>query len=167
MKASQNQYAETLLRTLGLAETPASGTVDAGRLAVRRVLEGWGIQADALVQSDGSGLSRYNFLTAATLATILDRMYRDPRHRQPWLDAMAVGGVDGTLERRFKGTAVSGRLRAKTGTLSNVRALSGYLPAADGEQLIFVIVLNNVTAPSPQLNAVADGIVLRLAAFTR
>jgi D-alanyl-D-alanine carboxypeptidase/D-alanyl-D-alanine-endopeptidase (penicillin-binding protein 4) len=167
MKASQNQYAETLLRALGRTEPAAEGTVEAGRVAVQRVLQAWGITPDALVQADGSGLSRYDYVTAGTLATILDRMHREPRHRQPWLDALAVGGVDGTLERRFKGTVASGRLRAKTGSLSNVRALCGYVPAASGESLIFVVVLNHVTATSRELNAVTDGIVLRLAAFGR
>jgi D-alanyl-D-alanine carboxypeptidase/D-alanyl-D-alanine-endopeptidase (penicillin-binding protein 4) len=167
MKASQNQYAETLLRALGRTDSAGEGTASAGRAAVRHVLEGWGIPPETLVQADGSGLSRYNLVTAGTLAAIHDRMYGDARHRQAWLDALAVGGVDGTLGRRFERTAAEGRLRAKTGTLSGVRALSGYVPAASGELLIFVVLLNNVTATSAELNAISDAIVLRLAAFGR
>jgi D-alanyl-D-alanine carboxypeptidase/D-alanyl-D-alanine-endopeptidase (penicillin-binding protein 4) len=167
MKASQNQYAETLLRALARSEPGATGTVAGGRDVVRRVLAGWSIPAETVVVADGSGLSRYNYVTAGTLAGILARMYVDPRHREPWLAALAVGGRDGTLERRFKGTPVDGRLRAKTGTLSSVRALSGYVPAANGEQILFVVVLNHVTAPSQSLDEVAERIVLRLARFER
>jgi D-alanyl-D-alanine carboxypeptidase/D-alanyl-D-alanine-endopeptidase (penicillin-binding protein 4) len=167
MKASQNQYAETLLRALARSEQGAVGTVDGGREVVRRVLAEWNIPAETFALADGSGLSRYNYVTAGTLAAILARMYGDPRHREPWLAALAVGGRDGTLERRFRNTPVDGRVRAKTGTLANVRALSGYVPAASGERLIFVVVLNNVTAPREALDAVSDGIVLRLARFAR
>jgi D-alanyl-D-alanine carboxypeptidase/D-alanyl-D-alanine-endopeptidase (penicillin-binding protein 4) len=167
MKSSQNQYAETLLRALAASEPGAAGSVDGGLAVIRRVLQAWGIDVEGIAQADGSGLSRYNLVTADALAIVLERMYRDPRHRDPWLEALAVGGVDGTLERRFKGTAAGARIRAKTGTLAHVRALAGYVPAADGEPLVFVVVLNNVTAPAQQLNAVTDGIVLRLAAFAR
>jgi D-alanyl-D-alanine carboxypeptidase/D-alanyl-D-alanine-endopeptidase (penicillin-binding protein 4) len=167
MKASQNQYAETLLRVLAQTNRDGPATLEGGRDVVRGVLVEWGVAPDTLVQADGSGLSRYNYVTAGTLASILVRMHADVRHREPWLASLAVGGVDGTLERRFKGTAADGRLRAKTGTLAYVRALSGYVPSADGELLAFVVVLNNVSAPGSQLNAITDAIVLRLAQFRR
>jgi D-alanyl-D-alanine carboxypeptidase/D-alanyl-D-alanine-endopeptidase (penicillin-binding protein 4) len=182
MKASQNQYAETLLRALArshareqreghAADTPAchrdAATVQCGRDVVGRVLTGWGLEPETIVMADGSGLSRYNLVTAGSLAEVLFRMSRDPRHREPWLAALAVAGVDGTLERRFQGTTAQGRVRAKTGSLSTVRALAGYVPSAGGEQLLFVIVLNHVTAPTQALNGIVDGIVLRLAAFRR
>lgn len=167
MKASQNQYAETLLRALARSEEGAAGTVEGGRGVVRRVLAGWGIPPDTVVVADGSGLSRYNYVTAGTLATILGHMYRDERHRAPWLDALAVGGVDGTLDTRFKGTRAEGQLRAKTGTISNVRALSGYVPASNGERLLFVMILNNVTAGRQELDGITDAAVLRLMQFSR
>jgi D-alanyl-D-alanine carboxypeptidase/D-alanyl-D-alanine-endopeptidase (penicillin-binding protein 4) len=167
MKSSQNQYAETLLRAIARSEPGAVATTEGGRDVVRRVLAGWGIPADSFVQADGSGLSRYNYVAAGTLANVLAHMYRDPRHRGPWIESLAVGGVDGTLDKRFKGTSAEGRVRAKTGSIANVRALSGYVPAANGEQLLFVIVLNNVTAPGPRLTAVSDGIVVRLTRFAR
>ena len=117
--------------------------------------------------ADGSGLSRYNYATADLMVAILRRMYDDPRHREPWLEALAVGGQAGTLQKRFVGTPGEGRVRAKTGAISNVRALSGYVPAANGEQLVFSIIVNNVTATSEQIYKVVDAAVLRLAAFTR
>ena len=117
--------------------------------------------------ADGSGLSRYNYVTADAIVSILRRMHDDPRHRQPWLDALAVGGQPGTLQKRFVGTPAEGRVRAKTGSLSNVRALSGYVTAANGEELVFSIIVNNVTATSEEIYRVIDAAVLRLAAFAR
>ena len=117
--------------------------------------------------ADGSGLSRYNYATADLIVAILRRMYDDPRHRDAWVEALAVGGQAGTLQKRFAGTQGEGRVRAKTGAISNVRALSGYVPAANGEQLVFSIIVNNVKATSDEIYKVVDAAVLRLAAFTR
>jgi D-alanyl-D-alanine carboxypeptidase/D-alanyl-D-alanine-endopeptidase (penicillin-binding protein 4) len=166
MKVSQNQYAETLLRALGRTATDAA-TTEEGRSAVLDVLHEWGILPDSIVIADGSGLSRYNYVTADALVTILRKMYDNPRHRDAWLRALPVAGADGTLQRRFKGTPLAGVLRAKTGTLSNVRALSGYVPAANGEMLAFSIIVNNVTGTRQEVEAPVDAALARLAAFTR
>ena len=165
MKVSQNQYAETLLRTLGARA--GTGTPDAGRTAVREVLDGWGIPREAYAQADGSGLSRYNYLCAETLVTILRQMYTDPRHKEPFLAALAVGGEDGTIARRFAGTVAAGNVRAKTGSIANVRALSGYVTSADGEPLVFSIIANHFTAPQSAIDAATDEAVVRLATFAR
>ena len=115
MKASQNQYAETLLRSLARSDEGAAGTVEGGRAVLRRVLTAWGIPAETYVVADGSGLSRYNYVTAGTLAAILARMHGDPRQREPWLAALAVGGQDGTLGKRFRGTAADRRRARQDG----------------------------------------------------
>jgi serine-type D-Ala-D-Ala carboxypeptidase/endopeptidase (penicillin-binding protein 4) len=166
MTVSQNLYAETLLRAVGQVEGGAARAVD-GKAAVLAVLNAWGVPSAALVVADGSGLSRYNYLTADAVVSILRHMHDDVRHRGPWLDALAVAGQPGTLRRRFVGTPAEGRLRAKTGVLSNVRSLSGYISSANGEKLVFAIVVNNVTAPSAEIHKVIDAAVLRLAAFDR
>jgi D-alanyl-D-alanine carboxypeptidase/D-alanyl-D-alanine-endopeptidase (penicillin-binding protein 4) len=165
MKASQNLYAETLLRTLGAATPPA--TVEAGREAVRDVLESWGVPPDSFVQADGSGLSRYNYVTAELLVTLLRRLYADPRHRAPFLEVLPVAGVDGTLARRLRGTRAEGNVRAKTGSISNARALSGYVQSLDGEMLAFSILANNFNVPAATIDATTDLLVERLANFTR
>jgi D-alanyl-D-alanine carboxypeptidase/D-alanyl-D-alanine-endopeptidase (penicillin-binding protein 4) len=131
------------------------------------VLTAWGTPVASLVIADGSGLSRYNYATADLLVAVLRRMYGDAQHREPWVEALAVGGQAGTLLKRFVGTPGEGRVRAKTGAISNVRALSGYVPAANGEQLVFSIIVNNVTATSAEIYTVVDAAVLALAAFTR
>ncbi len=165
MKGSQNQYAETLLRTLG-AQT-GSGTAAAGRRIVREVLDGWGVAPDAYVLSDGSGLSRYNYLCAEMLVKVLRQMYRDPRHHDPFVAALPVGGLDGTLAHRFIGTRAAGNVRAKTGSIANARTLSGYVTTADGETVVFSFLANNFSQPQSVIDSATDLAVERLANFTR
>jgi D-alanyl-D-alanine carboxypeptidase/D-alanyl-D-alanine-endopeptidase (penicillin-binding protein 4) len=165
LKVSQNLYVETLLRTVAGLE--GDGSAEAGARVVREVLEGWGVPPDSFVLVDGSGLSRYNYLTADTLVSILRRMYRDPRHRDAFMDALPIAGEDGSISRRMRGTRAAGNARAKTGSISNVRALSGYVRTLDGEMLVFSIVFNNFTLPQAAIDAMTDLAVERLANVTR
>lgn len=166
MKVSQNLYAETLLKTLGLQA--GSGTVEAGEKVVAEVLESWGVAPESHVLVDGSGLSRYNYVTAGMLAQILRHVYMDPRHRGPFIDALPVAGIEGgTLGRRMKGTAAAGNVRAKTGSIANVRSLSGFVQTAEGEPLVFSIIGNNFTQPQATIDATIDLAAERLANFKR
>ena len=80
----------------------------AGRALVGEVLAGWGIDGRRAVVADGSGLSRYTYLTAGALVEVLARTYRDPEHRARILAALPVAGRDGTLRHRLVGTAAEG-----------------------------------------------------------
>ena len=165
LKPSQNQIGETLLRTLG-AVAGGAGSVDSGRAVVRSVLAGYGVPADALVLEDGSGLSRYDYVAPEALAKVLAALYRRPDF-QVLYDALPVAGVDGTLASRMKGTPAAGNVHAKTGSLTGVRSLSGYVTDPDGERLLFVTLVNDFTAPQRVVDAVQDWIALRLATFSR
>jgi D-alanyl-D-alanine carboxypeptidase/D-alanyl-D-alanine-endopeptidase (penicillin-binding protein 4) len=165
MKDSQNLYAETLMKTLGaLVGAP---TLEGGRTAVAETLAAWGVPPDAVVQVDGSGLSRYNYVTADALVSVLTRVWRDAQLRPFFETSMAVAGRDGTLAARMQGTAAEGNVRAKTGSLANVRALAGYVASADGEPLVFAILANNFGTMPQEAIAAIDAIALRLAEFTR
>jgi serine-type D-Ala-D-Ala carboxypeptidase/endopeptidase (penicillin-binding protein 4) len=167
MKVSQNLYAETLLRTLGMRATGTGGARE-GQKVVRDVLTAWGVPPDAYVLSDGSGLSRYNYLCAETLVTVLRQMYRDPRHKEAFQATLPVGGQDGgTIARRFKGTRAEGNVRAKTGSIANVRALSGYVASLDGEPIVFSIIANSFTQPQETIDGATDRAVDLLANLTR
>jgi D-alanyl-D-alanine carboxypeptidase/D-alanyl-D-alanine-endopeptidase (penicillin-binding protein 4) len=166
MKVSQNLYAETLLKAVGAARG-GLGTFEAGRRAMREVLAGWGIPADAHVVSDGSGLSRYNYVTARTISTILERMHKDERHRAAFTATLPVAGKDGTISTRMRRTRAEGNATAKTGSIANVRSLSGYVRTRDGETLVFSILTNDFVVPAATVNYIADVGVETLANFTR
>ena len=166
MKVSQNLYADTLLKALGAA-TAGSGTVAAGREATLAALREWKIDERALVMADGSGLSRYNYVTARLITALLERMYDDSRHREPFMASLAIGGRDGTVSTRLRKTRAEGNARVKTGSISNMRALSGYLQTRDGEMLAFSIIANDFTIPAATVNWITDLAVETLANFTR
>ena len=165
MTLSQNLYAETLLRTLGRSTGVPSAA--GGVAAVRSVLDKWTVPAGGYTQVDGSGLSRYNYTTPETLVAVLEHVDHDPRLRDPFRATLPIAGRAGTLDNRMKGTAAEGNARAKTGSLTNARALSGYVSSADGEPLAFAIVANNFGVPSEVVDKTADAIVVRLANFSR
>src|SRR6185503_12769172 len=134
MKQSQNLHAELLLRRLGLVE--GHGSRADGLAIIEAMLNEAGAPRGAWDLSDGSGMSVYNRVTPRMVANFLRWTAS-----QPWgaayRDTMPVGGVDGTLARRFKGTPLEGRIFAKTGTLAGVNALSGFMLTRSGETLVF------------------------------
>jgi D-alanyl-D-alanine carboxypeptidase/D-alanyl-D-alanine-endopeptidase (penicillin-binding protein 4) len=162
-KESQNFYGEMFVKTLG-RHVAGEGTTAAGLSVVTETLSGWDLPSEELVIVDASGLSRNNYLTAGALVEILERMWRDEVHREPFTAALPVAGRDGTLEWRMRGTVLEGRVHAKTGTISNVRALSGYLDTQSGERLVFSMVANHFTAPSRDIDAIVERALARLAA---
>jgi D-alanyl-D-alanine carboxypeptidase/D-alanyl-D-alanine-endopeptidase (penicillin-binding protein 4) len=166
MKASQNLYAESLLKAAGAARG-GLGTTAAGRAVVRSAFAAWGIPDDSVVLADGSGLSRYNYVTAAALTAVLERMYTDPKHRDAFVASLPIAGKDGTVASRMRRTRAEGNAAAKTGSIANVRALSGYVRTRDGETLVFSILANDFVVPAATVNWIADLAVEILANFTR
>ena len=148
-----------------LGATGASGAL--GALRVRAVLKSWDIADDSYVMADGSGLSRYNYITSDALVRILAHMRADPKHASAFADTLPVAGREGTLSRRLAGTPAEGRVRAKTGTVDNVRAIAGYLDTANGETLIVSIIANNFTIPTSVIDAAADRALIRLVTFSK
>ncbi len=163
-KDSINLYADALLR---LATGPAgTRSTPAALIAAKQQLEAWDIAADAAQIEDGSGLSRRNVIAPEALLAILQRHY-DPAGTSPFVQALPIAGVDGTLGDRMKGTAAEGNAKAKTGTMTNIRALAGYVRTQDGEPLAFVIIVNNFEGKPTDVIASIDRLVVRLASFSR
>jgi D-alanyl-D-alanine carboxypeptidase/D-alanyl-D-alanine-endopeptidase (penicillin-binding protein 4) len=165
MKVSQNLYAETFLKTL--AAGPPAATTAAGRSIAQSALQAWGVGTDGLIQRDGSGLSRYDYVTPDAIVTILTHVDRQPSLKGPFEAALPIAGRDGTLAGRMKGTAAEGNARAKTGAMANVRGLSGFVTTADGEPLVFSILANNFETPPDTITRTADAVVIRLAELKR
>lgn len=166
MKVSQNQYAETLLKAIGAAGGGVGSTA-AGRRRVQELFTSWGIPADGYVVSDGSGLSRYNYVTASTVNTILARMHGDPTHRDPFVATLPIAGKDGTIASRMRRTRAEGNAVAKTGSIANSRALSGFVRSRGGELLVFSIIGNDFVIPAATVTWIADLAVEILANFSR
>lgn len=162
MKASQNLYAETLLKTIGSAA--GAPTALGGRMVAEAALQRWGVASDGLILRDGSGLSRYDYVTPETLVAILSHVDGDAQLRGPFEASLPVAGRDGTLANQFKGTPAEGRVLAKTGSMANVRALSGYATTVAGEPLVFSIIANNFSAAPAAIVAAIDAIVVRIVA---
>ena len=161
MKESQNFYGEMLLKTIG-RQASGIGSDDNGRRAVRETLESWGIPAEAFVIYDGSGLSRYNYVSASTMVAVLKRIWNDEAMRGPFLALLPIGGRDGTLENRMKQPPLFGRVQAKTGTIANARALSGFATTDAGEKLVFSMIANNFTVASGRVDEVVERALVRL-----
>jgi D-alanyl-D-alanine carboxypeptidase/D-alanyl-D-alanine-endopeptidase (penicillin-binding protein 4) len=165
MEVSQNQYSETLIKTMGAQGGDA--TFEGGLKAEETVLAAWGIPAEAAVLRDGSGLSRYDYVRPDTLIQVLSRMYREQAHRDAFFALLNVAGQGGTLANRMKNTPAEGNVRAKDGSMAGVRALCGILQTSDRETLVFAILANNFAAPGPAVTAAIDAIVVRLIGFRR
>jgi D-alanyl-D-alanine carboxypeptidase/D-alanyl-D-alanine-endopeptidase (penicillin-binding protein 4) len=161
MKASQNFYGDMLLKAIGRS-TGAVGSTASGRDVVRDTLERWGLPVDALVMYDGSGLSRYNYASTELLVGVLAHAWQDERLRGSFVASLPVGGHDGTLATRMRGSALDRRVQAKTGTISNVRALSGYADTRRGDKLVFAMIANNFVVPNAAIDAIMERALERL-----
>jgi len=180
MKPSQNLYTETILWTLGEQErgridVPTIGsndpqnprTLDSYQLGLTQVksfLNSIGIPSDAVVQYDGCGMSRHDVVTPNAVVAVYDYMAKRSKNAQAWRNALSIGGVDGTLANRFKGTVAAGNFRGKTGTIDQVSALSGYMTTVGGEPVIVSIIVNGVPE-GRQRTSLIDDITIAVANF--
>lgn len=155
MKPSQNLIAETLLLTTG-REIRGQGTTAAGVAVADSLLRSWNILETGMRMVDGSGLSRYNLLSPSLLLDLLELMDDSP-YRESWLSSLAVGGRDGTLAGRMRDPPLLDSVAAKSGTLTGIRSLSGYLTTESGERIAFSVMVNNHL----QTGSMVDGVVER------
>ena len=137
LKRSQNLYGDCLLRVVA-REQGGDGSFASGGRALTRYLKALGVDVGSIVIRDGSGLSQQNRLTARTLLTLMEHA-----HGSSWgpvfLEALPLAGVDGTLSRRFRRSELAGRVRAKTGHVRGVTALTGVLETERGPVLFSLL----------------------------
>jgi D-alanyl-D-alanine carboxypeptidase/D-alanyl-D-alanine-endopeptidase (penicillin-binding protein 4) len=139
-KTSQNLHAELLLRLLGKVYG-TDGSFAQGARVVRQFLVDAGVSDGDFFLYDGSGISPDDRIAPRAYTQLLAYASRQP-WGAAWRDTLPVAGVDGTLSGRFTNSPLKGRMWAKTGTLNEVNALSGYLTAASGKTLAFSILVN-------------------------
>jgi D-alanyl-D-alanine carboxypeptidase/D-alanyl-D-alanine-endopeptidase (penicillin-binding protein 4) len=157
-KVSQNLHAELVLREVGRARHGDGVGREAGLKELEAFLSEAGIDRNEYRFEDGSGLSRLTLVTPETVVKLLLHMYRGP-HRDAWISLMPVGGEDGTLAARFSGNPTGRRVHAKTGSLSHVSGLSGYLDAPSGAR-VFSILVNNYRGTADEIRATIDKICI-------
>lgn len=160
-KPSDNLLAESLVRTLG-AVKGAGGTYEAGYAVETPFFKTLGVDTDAIRLVDGCGVGRRNVVTARAVGQLLVGMHR----RGDWsvyYDSLPIAGVDGTLRIRMKGTRAAGNVHAKTGTLTGVRALSGYVTGTRGDLYAFSLLMNNFPGTAREAGAAQDQFVIFLA----
>ncbi|HEY6376340.1 MAG TPA: D-alanyl-D-alanine carboxypeptidase/D-alanyl-D-alanine-endopeptidase, partial [Edaphobacter sp.] len=161
-KVSQNLHAEIFLHDLGAAVLADGSTVSGARV-VRAFLEQAGIDRDDFVFFDGSGLSGHDLVTPRATVRLLQYASTQPWFAD-WKRSLPVGGQDGSLAERFAKDPLKNHVFAKTGTLGEARALSGFLEGASGRTVIFSIMVGNHTPRSNADREVMDKIVAAIAA---
>lgn len=163
MKRSQNMYAETMPRVIAWHEK-GLGSIGGGREIMDSLFVSFGVEPGSWVYADGSGLTRYDYISPEILVKILEGMYQG-EYRELWMSTFPVAGIDGTLQNRMKGTAAEGKVLGKTGTISNVRGLSGYTRTAAGENIVFSFLVNGHIVGGTENERITDSILTLIAEF--
>ena len=166
-KSSDNLTAELILKTIGAELKGAPGTAQKGVLAINEFLSEIGLGNSQYSLADGSGVSRYNLVTASTLTHLLTYMFSDFALMPEYLASLPIAGVDGTLKRRMKDMTAQGILRAKTGTMRGVSTLAGYTMTTEGDILAFAVLMSNYKGSATLRRSLQDRIGDALTRFGR
>ncbi len=166
-KESDNHSALTMFKLLGAKYKDIPGSIEGGKYVIGQFLSEIGVNRNAYEILEGSGLTRYNRVSAEMYMRLLKYFYDDRFIFDYFMNSLTVAGKDGTLKKRMIGTNAEGNVFAKTGTLNGVSALSGYVIDADSEVLIFYIVMNGFKGNASAMRDVQDLVCMTLADFNR
>ncbi|MGI5865074.1 MAG: D-alanyl-D-alanine carboxypeptidase/D-alanyl-D-alanine endopeptidase, partial [Myxococcales bacterium] len=165
-KVSSNFTAEQLVKAMGAQVSGAPGTWAKGIQAIEEFLATEvGMRLGTFVMKNGSGLNDTNRFSAAQICRLLRYMWLRFPLAPEFLSSLGIAAKDGTLHYRMEGTDAAGRLRAKTGTLENVSALSGYVQAVAGERFAFSVVANDFPGRASPVISAIDALGAALAGF--
>jgi D-alanyl-D-alanine carboxypeptidase/D-alanyl-D-alanine-endopeptidase (penicillin-binding protein 4) len=158
---SNNLYAEALLRHLNNSEltNEHQTTVNQGLKILKTTLGEWGIEPNTYMIVDGSGLSRKNLISPEALVETLQVMAKSPDGNL-FRASLATGGMTGTLKNRFLKTPAWGIVQGKTGSMTGVISLSGYINVPDYDDLVFSMIVNQSQQPSAVRKAMDEIIIL-------
>jgi serine-type D-Ala-D-Ala carboxypeptidase/endopeptidase (penicillin-binding protein 4) len=160
---SINLYAETLLKTLG-KELKGVGSTEMGAEVVMEWLRQQDINMNGLNLEDGSGLSRFNTISAAQMTAILVLAQQSP-YADLFYSSLPTAGKSGTLKSIGGKTAAEGRVHAKSGSMQKIRSYSGYVEAKNGKQYAFSIIVNNYAASSSVIKKKLEALMVAMVNF--
>ena len=166
-KDSDNEWAERVLETVGAEVFGGAASTAKGVRVLRESLAELGLPTGAYSPANGSGLGHQNRVTAAGMAALLRQIYFDPRIGPELMQSLSVGGVDGTTRNRFRGTLAAHRVRAKTGTLSGVSCLSGFVGDASDVLVFSILVEGHRQRAVPSVRAAQVNAVNAMMRFAR
>ena len=139
-----------------------SGDTGSGTLATQNFWAANGLDSDGFYVNDGSGLSRFNGVSAKQLVGILQHMYKS-KNKQLFINSLPVAGESGTLTNVGKGTAASGNIRAKSGYMTRVRSYAGYVTTKNKKNIAFALIVNNFNCSPSQMKSKMERIMIKLA----
>ncbi|NLN75701.1 MAG: D-alanyl-D-alanine carboxypeptidase/D-alanyl-D-alanine-endopeptidase [Armatimonadetes bacterium] len=160
-KPSDNLIADVLLKYLG-AHAKGLGSFGNGADVEREFFKRIGMDLDGISISDGSGLSRFDYISANNLIVLLSYMHSS-EHSKVYIESLPIAGVDGSLYSRMRNTSAKGNVHAKTGYIGRVSSLSGYVNTKSGEPLVFSIIMNHHLCPKSDATRLQDKICVLLA----
>ena len=163
---SNNLYAEALLRAIAQRKKPEQTTVNAALEVLKTTLTQLGVNPTGYVIVDGSGLSRHNLISPEALVQVLQGMAKTPSS-SVYRASLPIAGKSGTLKSRFQNTPAEGIVQAKTGTMTGVVSLSGYVNNSKYEPLVFSIIVNQSEQKAKALREGVDEIVVLLTQLQR
>ncbi len=161
-KESINLYAEALLRSIGTASGTGHSTED-GVEALKTFWQGRGLEPKGIFIEDGSGLSPRNGMSAKYMTEVLLKVAAKPEHFPGFMETLSVAGVSGTLKNMCKGTIAEGKVFAKSGSISRVRAYCGYVNSKSGKKIAFAMMANNFDCTSSEAKQKLEKLMVALA----
>jgi serine-type D-Ala-D-Ala carboxypeptidase/endopeptidase (penicillin-binding protein 4) len=166
-KISDNHSAITVFKVIGANYKSPPGTLKSGSDAVVDFLTSIGVSRKNYEILEGSGLTRYNFVTSDLYIQLLKYMFDDVKNFDYFYATLPIGGIDGTLKDRMIGTEAEKNVHAKTGTINGVSTLTGYAISRDNEPIIFYIAMNGCGNNSKPYRKKQDDICDLICQFTR
>ena len=162
-KVSSNFIAEMLVKALGAELKGTPGSWQKGLEVAEDLLSELGVPRGTYVLRNGSGLNDTNRLTARQMAVLLQAVWKRFPVAAEFISSLGIAARDGTMRLRMEGTDAAGRLRAKTGTLERVTALSGYVQSLGGERFVFSVLVNDWNGKSGPVISSIDRLGVMLA----
>ncbi|MDX1637170.1 MAG: D-alanyl-D-alanine carboxypeptidase/D-alanyl-D-alanine-endopeptidase [Balneolaceae bacterium] len=158
---SSNFYTEMMLKTAAAEKYGTQGSTELGISLVKEFAHSMKMDTTDLEMSDGSGMASSTLLTPDDLSTFLAKMQQHPEFAT-YRQSLAIAGFNGTLEHRFRGTPLEDNVSGKTGYVSGVRALSGYMNGRSGQPLVFSIYTNNYTNKTSYIDQLHQKLLIQI-----